>query len=204
MNNPLSQKRARNVATFLTAMFKGTPGVTFISFDGLGEEGSGPDAASWPHDRRVDVDVIFEAPWVIEARENPYTVYRSNIFKNYYPFFYLWRELHLEYLVDQYEERDTVTFRPADEGKLRDLIQALTVVDPATFGSVDIKAVDNALGPPVRHDALVTAYEVIHRRAWNYTAYPKYQKAFLKYFDENPTQSHEEKVRTVSSTDGGA
>ena len=42
-------------------------------------------------------------------------------------------------------------------------------------------------------------YEPLYREAWRKEAYPRYEQAFLEFFDKHPQMPHDEKVRIVSS-----
>jgi len=199
-NEELSLRRAESVARFLMMLFKGAPGVKFIPVRGRGTTGSS-DSRILAESRRVDVYVHFQSPWEVEHKNNPYNRYRANIFKMWYPHYLLWAERGLDYLVDQYEQDDSVEIKQADYSKVMDLMSKLAALPKPEVAASDLHKLEitiSAGSPGKNQEAITNFYEVEYRNAYE-KALSIFEDTYLRFSAEHPEIPYEDKIRIVSS-----
>lgn len=169
-NEELSKKRTFAVESLLKHKLRHLKGWSLLSGIGLGERFSASAKSMWDEDRRVEVFVRLIPGFDVEARNNPWTKTRAEIFRRYYPRYALWPERGLEYLVVQYEEHDQsnypVKIGSPDFDKVLDLV--IKIARPE-----DQKLISTWAQGEDRKAVIADAYCVEYRRA--------YAEAFSRY-----------------------
>ena len=173
-NETLSRKRLAQVEHMLTSrlrhlkkrckFFKGTP---------HGERRSHDSPLLWVNDRRVDVLARAETEAEREARGNPWTKTRAEIFRRHSPLYHHWRKAGLDYLIDEYEKHDQdnypVKIKLKDLGKVYELCMIITAESDRGYLEQWAKSGNRA-------EVITDWYCVEYRKAYQ-EAYDIYRKS---------------------------